>query len=154
MAPRRTPDDRTTKKQAFLKALGASGNITLSARAAGSARSVVYEWREKDEAFGVAWDEALAEAADVIEGEIYRRAVDGVEEGIYYQGKKVDVVRRYDSLLLIFLAKACNRRRFDPPGYVQLAIHEELNAKLATMEERLDAVLAQRSELPAPNPER
>ena len=138
----RTPDDRTTKKRSFLKSLAATGNITLSCGAAGAARSVVYEWREKDEGFAQEWDSALEAAADVLEAEARRRAAKGILEPVFYQGEKVGTVRKYSDLLLIFLMKAANRRRFDPDGYVKLSLHEELAGKQQELEDRLDKILA------------
>lgn len=66
----------------------------------------MYELRERDEAFAKAWDEALAEALDVAEGEIYRRAVRGTVRKVFYKDQEIDRVREYSDTLLIFLAKA------------------------------------------------
>ena len=66
----------------------------------------MYELRDQDEAFAKAWDEAIDEAMDVAEGEIYRRAVRGTVRRVFYKDQEIDRVREYSDTLLIFLAKA------------------------------------------------
>lgn len=52
----------------FLAGLAKYGNVTRACRAASVARSMVYEHRGRDKAFAAAWDDALEEAADLLEG--------------------------------------------------------------------------------------
>lgn len=93
-------------QEIFLSRLRKSPNVAAAARAAGYSRQWMYELRDQDEAFAKAWDEALAEAMDVAEGEIYRRAVRGVVRKVFYKDQEIDRVREYSDTLLIFLAKA------------------------------------------------
>lgn len=126
----RTTRTRKKGRNLFLKALAESGNVGLSCTSASVGRSTVYGWRAKDQAFAGEWDTALEAAGDVLEAECRRRAVEGVEEPIMHQGRQVGTVRKYSDLLLIFLMKSADRRRFDPAGYVQLAAHETATAEL------------------------
>ena len=64
----------------FLTALRETGNVSAAARRAGTSRSVCYARRRRDTAFAAAWEDALEEAADRLEMEAFRRAVDGVGE--------------------------------------------------------------------------
>ena len=57
-------------------------------------RATVYAWRDADEKFRGEWDAALEEAVDVLEAEVRRRGVEGVEEPILFQGKVVTTVRK------------------------------------------------------------
>lgn len=66
----------------------------------------MYQLRDEDPEFAEAWDDALNEAMDVAEGEIYRRAVRGVVRKVFYKDQEIDQVREYSDTLLIFLAKA------------------------------------------------
>lgn len=93
-------------REVFLAALRKSPNVSAAARKAGYTRQWVYALRQQDEEFAAAWDDALAEAMDTAEGEIYRRAVRGVIKRVYYEGDKKIVVREYSDTLLIFLAKS------------------------------------------------
>ena len=148
--------NRTRKKgrDMFLASLASTGNVGLSVSAAGVGRSTVYDWREKDEGFAQEWESALGAAADVLEAEARRRAAKGILEPVFYQGEKVGTVRKYSDLLLIFLMKAANRRRFDPDGYVKLSLHEELAGKQQELEDRLDKILDALPSQPEHRPER
>lgn len=103
--PHATPTRRDWK-EIFLDALRQSPNVSAAAKAAGHSRQHVYVARDEDAAFALAWDDALAEAVDMAEGEAYRRAVEGVEKPVYQGGIRVGEVQDYSDTLLIFLLKA------------------------------------------------
>ena len=63
---------------AFLVSLRQTGNVSAAARAAGTCRSRCYEARQRDRGFAAAWADALEEAADRLEMEAFRRAVEGL----------------------------------------------------------------------------
>jgi hypothetical protein len=142
--------NRTRKKgrNLFLASLALTGNVGLSVLAAGVGRSTVYEWRRSDEKFSTAWDSALEEAADILEAEARRRAVEGTLEPVFYQGEEVGTVRRYSDTLLIWLMKACDRRKYDPAGYVHLRVFEDIEQQVETLEKRCEELKAQRSREP------
>lgn len=117
MASARTT--RTPKKQAaFLEELMLRGNVRDACAAANVPRRTVYDWRDADPAFARAWDDALDEAADIMEREAHRRAVDGVDEPVYGSlGKgegmgEVGTIRKYSDTLLIFLLKAARPEKY------------------------------------------
>jgi hypothetical protein len=71
---------RTLKKtwpQKFLERLRQTGNVGVSAKAAGIARSQVYHWRGTHPDFAAGWDEALEDAVDALEAEARSRAIEG-----------------------------------------------------------------------------
>ena len=47
----------------------------------------------------------MEQAAQRLEAEAKRRAVEGVEEPVFYQGKQCGVIKRYSDALLMFLLK-------------------------------------------------
>ena len=103
----------TRAKQArFLAVLRQSSNVAAAARAVGTAPSGWYDMRRRDPAFAAAWAEAIEEATDKLEEEARRRALDGTEEPVFYQGKPVGFVRRYSDRLLTFLLRAYRPGRF------------------------------------------
>lgn len=118
------------KNDSFLDLLRETGNVTLAARACGMSRSRIYELRQREQAFADAWDDAVEEALDRIEREVLRRAVEGVEEPVFYQGKVCGHIRRYSDNLLMFFLKAHRpdkyRERYevrqDKPGSVNILI--------------------------------
>lgn len=137
---------RQSKMKLFLDAFASHGNKRLACLAAGIHRNTLYRWIHDsegetcDDAFMVVYEEgtvpfaeavkiAADEAADVLEEEVRRRAVDGWEEPVFgtlgvpetvtdSRGNDRDVVRKYtgqvgsvrkfSDLLLMFLTKKAN----------------------------------------------
>jgi hypothetical protein len=97
---------RSRKKRLFLKALSETGNVSEAARKARIARSHAYQIRRQDSAFAEAWDDALDSAVDLLEAEARNRAVDGIEQPRFHQGKICGTVRKYSDSLLMFLLRA------------------------------------------------
>lgn len=100
------------KREKFLAELAKSCNVSASCRVAGIGRQTAYDWREKDEAFALAWDGAEQEAVDRLEQEAWRRAVDGFEEPVFHQGEEVARVRKYSDKLIEILLKGHRPERF------------------------------------------
>jgi Bacteriophage Sf6, terminase small subunit-like len=69
----RTPQKRT----AFLAELAAGGSVQRACLAARIGRSAAYAWRENDEDFAAAWEDAYEAGTDRLEDELTRRALDG-----------------------------------------------------------------------------
>lgn len=104
----RTPANR----EKFLTALSEGASITSAAKACGSLRQTFYRWRSEDPAFAAEWDEAIEAGTDLLEDEARRRAVDGVEKPIFYQGREVGRMREYSDSLLMFLLKGRRPDKF------------------------------------------
>ena len=102
------------KKRAFLSAFAECGNKSRAAEMAGIVKQTLYtrQWRE-DREFQVALKSARVMAADVLEQEAHRRAVEGVEEPVgWYKGVAGGTVRRYSDVLLMFLLKGLLPERY------------------------------------------
>src|SRR5688572_14466256 len=78
-------------KALFLNHLGRTGNVRLAAEAAGIGRMTVYEHRAADKVFAAQWEEAMQNAADVLEAEAHRRAVEGVQKYVTHKQELVTV---------------------------------------------------------------
>jgi len=109
-----------SRQECFLQALAETGSVIDAVRVAGTSRTRVYELRKVDPAFSAAWSEAEDIAADRLEDEARRRAVERVSEPLVSGGKLVRddsgqpiTVRRYSDGLLMALLKARRRRRGD-----------------------------------------
>jgi hypothetical protein len=119
------PHHRAYKKRGkwkprFLAALAKSGVVRQAAEEAGVQYQTVFIARDlhnrsganlaEAQAFAKAWDDALAEAADSVEIEIRRRAIQGVERerAVFYRGEQIgtQVILLYSDRLLMFLARA------------------------------------------------
>lgn len=97
---------------AFLAALAECGILSQAAEAAGVDRATVWRRRQDDEAFAKACDEAIDMAADKLEGEARRRALEGVEEPVYQQGVLIGTKTVYSDSLLALLLKGRRKRVF------------------------------------------
>lgn len=112
------PKNAPVWKRAFLAALAESGIVTRAAEVAGITTKTVYSLREVDAAFAEEWRLARESAADRMEAEALRRAVEGVDEPVFGSGgfkegtKKVGSIRRYSDTLLIFLLKGIRPEKY------------------------------------------
>ena len=76
-------------------------------------KQAAYLWRGEDPEFEDQWDEAIEAAADVLEAEARRRAVDGIEVRHYDRdGKLVSTEHKYSDTLLIFLLKGVRPNKY------------------------------------------
>ena len=109
------PEISNPKKRAYLSALvAAGGNKTTACKAAGISRRTPTSkpWND-DEEYQLAFADAEIMAADKLEEEAIRRAVDGVEEPVgWYKGVAGGTVTRYSDTLLIFLMKGNNPQKY------------------------------------------
>src|SRR5262245_61740375 len=114
---KRTPE----KRAAFLAKLAEGGSVNAAVTAARIGRTMAYEWRAADADFATAWDQAVEAGTDALEDEAVRRARDGVDEPVFYQGQQCGTVRRYSDTLLIFTLKARRPEKFkERPVRLQL----------------------------------
>lgn len=101
------------RQQRFLQALAEADDVAAATTAAGIERAKVYQLRRTDPAFAAQWDRAKEAAADRLEQEARRRALEGRQEPLLSDGKIVRdddgrpvAVRRYSDDLLLALLKA------------------------------------------------
>lgn len=73
-------------KPAFLAALRSLPVVARACEAVGIARRTAYDARDASEEFAAAWDDAMEHGVDLAEAEAFRRAVQGYEEPVVYQG--------------------------------------------------------------------
>lgn len=98
--------EREDKDKVFFAALSAYGNVSKAADAAGWCRAWLYARRAEDEAFAAAWDKALEIGVEALEDEAKRRAYEGWDEPVFYEGVECGAKRKFSDTLLIVLLKA------------------------------------------------
>ena len=81
------------------------GNVSRALSAAKAGRGWVYRRRQEDTDYHDAFEEARTCGIEVLKDEAHRRAYDGVEEPVFYQGEEVARIRKYSDTLLMFLIK-------------------------------------------------
>ncbi len=108
----KTEKNKQARQDAFLAEYRLCATITHAAEIALISRRTHYLWIEKDSAYAAAFEEAKVAAVDSLVKEARRRAIQGVEEPVIYQGKlSLDadgnplVIRKHSDVLLIFLLK-------------------------------------------------
>ena len=99
-------DDTAPWVAPFIAELKQHGLLNTAARVAGVTPRRVAKLREESAEFDYLVTDALEEAADVLEAEARRRAVEGVEKTVYYQGAEVGTETVYSDSLLTTLLKA------------------------------------------------
>ena len=97
----------------FFTALGQRGIVKDACIAADIHRSTVYEYlkagpQEWEDRYRIAEEEA----ADTLENEAYRRAVEGVDEPVFQMGGQVGTRRVYSDALLVRLLQARRPSKF------------------------------------------
>jgi hypothetical protein len=97
---------RRRKQDRFLDAFVEHATVAAASKVAGVGRRTHYDWLEADAGYADRFKDAEEEVTEALEAEARRRAVAGVEEPVHYQGERVDTIRRYSDVLLIFLLKA------------------------------------------------
>ena len=85
----------------FLEALAATGAVRSAAARAGVSHQTAYRARLACAVLARAWKAALVAARVQAEEVLATRAIDGVEEQVFYHGEVVATRRRYDSRLLL-----------------------------------------------------
>ncbi|PXA83820.1 hypothetical protein DMC47_42205 [Nostoc sp. 3335mG] len=102
------------KQRAFLAVLAETGSVAQACAAVGIARSTAYKLRMMAEAqsFRVGWEQAMAQGVRLLADTALARALDGVEEPVFFKGEEVGTRRRYNDRLLMFLLK--NRWLYAP----------------------------------------
>ena len=93
------------KRWEVLARLGLGGSVADACRRSGLLQSTVDSYRRKHSDFQRQWDDALAEGLGRMEIEAGRRAVEGTDKPVYYQGIECGAVREYSDTLLMFLMK-------------------------------------------------
>lgn len=92
--------------QAFLDVLSQGHTVKYAAEKAGLTYGAVQYHRRLDPEFGEAYAEAMELGTQTLEQEARRRAVDGIDKGIYHKGELVDTEKVYSDGLLTLLLKA------------------------------------------------
>ena len=90
----------------FLENLSVTGSVRSAASAAGVSHQTAYRARRGQGHFRLAWDAALVAARANAADTLACRAIDGVEEKVFYHGEEIATRTRYsDRLLLAHLAR-------------------------------------------------
>lgn len=93
-------------QQMFIEHLRKHGVIGEAALFATVSRKLVLNQRKDFPEFDQEVREAMVEHADVVETELLRRAVEGIDEPVFYKGEQVATVKKYSDRLLELAIKS------------------------------------------------
>ena len=122
------------RKARFLLLLAENGNVRLAARRCGLSRQSAYVQQRRDPVFARAWAATAVLARDHAEQVLADRALDGIEEEVWYRGELMGTRRRHDSRLLLAHLGRLDKQA-EAKGAAEAAEHfDELVALVAGIE--------------------
>lgn len=121
----------------------AEGNTaTTAAKTLGLNLRYAYTLRKRHKDIAERWAQADQAGTEALEQEAFRRAVQGIEKGVYYQGVKCDSEREYSDALLMFLLKARAPEKYKDRYEVKHELGEELVRRLQAGRARAAGLLS------------
>ncbi len=118
-------------KTRFLDHLATKGNVRASCARVGLSTESAYRLRRRDEDFARGWAAALALARDASVQVLADRAIDGIEERVFYRGELIDTRRRYDARLLLAHIARLDKLVDEQAAGPDAARFDELLARIA-----------------------
>jgi terminase small subunit-like protein len=100
------------KTQRFLELVAEGYTVNHAAKAVGISRMAPYRLRDRNPKFAQKLAEAMEAGSDVMEDEVRRRAVEGTQKPVFYQGAVCGHIREYSDTLLIFALKARRPQKY------------------------------------------
>jgi hypothetical protein len=145
-------------RRKFLETLARGSTFTAAAEACGVSREAIYKRRRKDPTFAASIEAALSTGNQAIDDEIWRRAIDGVDEPIVSAGKIIGTKRVYSDSLLIRLAESRMPEKYRHRSETQLTGKDGGPVAVQDMmplevQQRLAAILQRAKGRPASMPE-
>lgn len=132
--------DFTPEKRAeFLDSLRKVPNVSRAAKHIGVSRRRAYQVYETEPEFAAAWDEALTEGVEWMEAEAHRRAFEGTDKPVTFQGAITDTYKEFSDTLAIFLLKAHKPDKYRDNAKLELSGH--LSTSQMT-DDQIDAEIA------------
>jgi hypothetical protein len=112
----RRHSESASAREVFLEVYRISGNLTQSANAAGVTRGVVLRWREHDDTFNAAFNQAEVEAVELLEAEARQRATKGTKltRRVIRGGRLIEEVEEWrpSDAMLIKLLQALRPEKY------------------------------------------
>jgi hypothetical protein len=125
------------KQRGFVEALAKAGNVRDACRVVGMSKTSAYRLRRIDPAFGEKWDAAQKQAGTSLDAVAFARAVEGVEEVVFRDGKEHTRRRRYSDSILRLLLQASNPEKYGRTGgQLPVKAREEVEARVKEIEQR------------------
>ena len=115
----------------FLESLAQDGNVRVACARVGLSREAAYRLRRRDALFARAWAAAQLHAREIVGEVLGTRAIEGIEEQIWYRGEVIGTRRRYDTRLLLAHMARLDNLAEDEGACADAARFDELLACIA-----------------------
>lgn len=112
---------------------------------AGVARDTMLNWRGHHKLFDKLMESIQEEMVDTLRAEAYRRAVVGVDEPVFYQGARVDTVKKFSDQLLQFTLMGHDSRYRAKDVNVNMSGSLTTNVNIEGLRDRLAQRLKQKA---------
>lgn len=119
------------RKAQFLEILAGDDNVRAASARVGLSREAAYRLRRRDPLFARAWAAAQLQARERVGEDLGTRAIDGIEEEVWFRGEVVGTRRRYDTRLLLAHMARLDRLAEDEQACEDTARFDELLACVA-----------------------
>lgn len=125
-------------KNDFLNYYIQLGTISKAAKKAGITRQAHYKWLKEDKKgfYHRAFEQAEKMAADLLEEEAFRRAVEGDLQVVYYKGEEVGRRRVYSDQLLSLLLKG-KKPQYRENTEINTNVTVDMSEAIGAMRERI-----------------
>lgn len=134
---------RARKGPMFIKELRANGGfVSKACETVIISRQTAYRWRAEDPSFAAEWDRAVELATEDLEEEARRRAFEGFDEPVFYQGEVCGHIRKYSDSLLMFAIKARKPEYRDRITVDVKQLDSDIERELAILAARSQASIA------------
>ena len=123
----------------MLRAMAQIGMVGKACEAAGIYSDLHYSWMYADPSYAAAFEQARQIAGDKAEEEVYRRAFEGFDHPVIYEGKITTTYKAYSDNLAMFFLKGLRPERyrdnqaaisFQGPTQINITIRDESQKKL------------------------
>lgn len=131
------------RQKDFIARLAATASVTDAARYVGLSRQSARDLYNRSAPFRAAWEEAVRASVSVLAETAFDRAVNGVQEQVWHEGRMVGFREKYDNRLLMFLLRVRDPMNFAPlddlHGWQRHRALEDKSAGIAPTLDRLEA---------------
>lgn len=104
----------------FCEALADGCRLKTAIERVGISYGLAHKLRREQPDFAAMWDEAQRIGISALEDEAHRRAFEGNDEPVFYQGDVVGAVTKYSDTLAMFLLRAHNPKRYRDNASLEL----------------------------------
>lgn len=145
-----TPALTRELKMVFLRAYARHGIISDGTVAAGITYRTYHRWRKDDEVFNEDCKTAESMANDLMEREARRRAIDGFERPVIYQGEVTETYTDYSDSLLTTLLKGNRPEKYKERTQLSGSVGRPMTLDEETKEDVVSSILGMIHNKPDP----